>query len=38
MKKSRLFGALDASFMTTPIASGWSKIAGWFSHSLENAA
>ncbi len=25
-------------FMTAPIASGWSKIAGWVSHPLENAA
>jgi hypothetical protein len=24
--------------MTAPIASGWSKIAGWVSHPLENAA
>ena len=24
--------------MTTPIASGWSEIAGWVSHPLENAA
>ena len=24
--------------MTAPIASGWSKIAGWDSHPLENAA
>jgi len=23
--------------MTAPIASGWSKIAGWVSHPLENA-
>jgi hypothetical protein len=24
--------------MTAPIASGWSKIAGWDSHPLRNAA
>jgi hypothetical protein len=24
--------------MTAPIASGWSNIAGWASHPLENAA
>ena len=24
--------------MTAPIASGWSNIAGWVSHPLENAA
>jgi hypothetical protein len=24
--------------MTAPITSGWSKIAGWDSHPLENAA
>jgi hypothetical protein len=24
--------------MTAPITSGWSKIAGWVSHPLENAA
>jgi len=24
--------------ITAPIASGWSKIAGWISHPLENAA
>jgi hypothetical protein len=27
-----------ANSMTYPIASGWSKIAGWVSHPLENAA
>jgi hypothetical protein len=26
------------TFMTAPIASGWSKITGWDSHPLRNAA